>query len=103
MSQGCAIVGMPEAQILLSQIAVYLAAAPKSNSTYLAMLAAKAYINDHPGVSIPPALCLNSNKELTKSEKEYELPHECPLDWSSKAIERRSILRLSFIAKVKGF
>lgn len=103
-SQGCAIVGMPEAQILLSQIVVYLAAAPKSNSTYLAMLAAKAYINDHPGVSIPPALCLNSNKELTKSEKEYELPHECPRGWSPQSYRTKEHSKVVFYRpKLRGF
>ncbi len=49
-------VGMPEARIPLSEAAVYVATAPKSNASYLAIDAAISYVRNHPGYAIPPYL-----------------------------------------------
>ena len=46
-------VGLPEAQHALAQCAVYLALAPKSNASYLALGAARRHIADH-GAAPPP-------------------------------------------------
>lgn len=49
-------VGMPEARIILSQAASYVACAPKSNSAVSAIGAAEDYINSHPDYRIPKHL-----------------------------------------------
>ncbi len=46
-------VGMPEARILLSQAAVYVASAPKSNASYLAVNAAIAKVKETGNLPIP--------------------------------------------------
>ncbi len=49
-------VGMPEARIPLSEAAVYVATAPKSNASYMAVDRALAYVREHPGYAIPSYL-----------------------------------------------
>ena len=46
-------VGMPEARIILSQTAVYLASAPKSNAAYRAIEDALADVRDLPNEAVP--------------------------------------------------
>ena len=46
-------VGMPEARILLSQAAIYVASAPKSNASYLAVNAAMAKVRETGNLPIP--------------------------------------------------
>ena len=49
-------IGMPEARIILSQCAIYLATSPKSNSTYLAIDAAIAKVRATGNLSVPLSL-----------------------------------------------
>jgi putative ATPase len=49
-------IGMPEARIILSQCAVYLATSPKSNSTYMAIEKALAEVRQSGNLSIPLSL-----------------------------------------------
>ena len=49
-------IGMPEARIILSQAAIYVACAPKSNSSYLAIDRALKAVEDIPIKSVPPHL-----------------------------------------------
>src|SRR4051812_41289849 len=46
-------VGMPEAQIILAQVAIYLAMAPKSNASYLAIAAAMEDVREGRTVPVP--------------------------------------------------
>lgn len=46
-------IGMPEARIILSECAIYLASSPKSNSAYLAIDAALAYVKASNDLSVP--------------------------------------------------
>ena len=46
-------VGMPEAQIILSQAVTYMACAPKSNASYMAVDEALSYIKSHKTGAIP--------------------------------------------------
>ena len=46
-------IGMPEARIVLSQCAIYLATSPKSNSAYVAIEAALALVQETGNLSIP--------------------------------------------------
>lgn len=55
-AQAVALIGMPEARIVLSQAVVHLALAPKSNASYLAIDAAVADIRAGRGTSVPQHL-----------------------------------------------
>lgn len=70
-------VGMPEAQIILSQAATYLATAPKSNSACIAIEEAMQAVNDTPNVTIPVHLQdahYKGSKKLGHGEG-YVYPH----------------------------
>ncbi|MBI2422155.1 MAG: replication-associated recombination protein A [Candidatus Hydrogenedentes bacterium] len=54
--QACEVIGMPEARILLSQAAIYVATAPKSNATYLAIDAALARVREEKTLETPEHL-----------------------------------------------
>jgi putative ATPase len=51
--QAVAVIGMPEARIILSQTAVYLSRAPKSKASYHAINAALDYAEKHPEIEVP--------------------------------------------------
>jgi putative ATPase len=80
-------VGPPEAELVLSQAAVYLASAPKSNALYLAERAVKAEIED----SGPQPVPLHIRNAPTKLMKElgysrgYLYPHNYPGGWVKQA------------------
>ncbi len=71
-------VGMPEAQIILSQVAIYLASAPKSNAAYVAIQEAMEEVRS----SVPDPVPLhlrNAPTDLMKSMgygEEYLYPHD---------------------------
>ncbi|MDH5374024.1 MAG: replication-associated recombination protein A, partial [Acidimicrobiia bacterium] len=50
------VVGLPEASFALSQAAVYLATAPKSNSITRAMARAREAVENNPGAQVPAHL-----------------------------------------------
>lgn len=71
-------VGMPEARIPLAQGATYLAAAPKSNAAYRAMLAAAADVERLGAVAVPLHL-RNPVTDLMKQAgygRGYRYPHD---------------------------
>ena len=49
-------VGLPEVSLNLAQAAIYLARAPKSNASYLALKRASADVREHGNVRPPPAM-----------------------------------------------
>ncbi|WP_420574707.1 replication-associated recombination protein A [Kordia sp.] len=51
--QAVSIIGYPEARIILSQCAVYLATSPKSNASYMAIKKAQAIVRETGDLSIP--------------------------------------------------
>lgn len=55
-SQAVERLGMPEGRIPLAQAAVYVACAPKSNASYMAVDAALDYISHHPQAPVPSYL-----------------------------------------------
>jgi len=73
-------VGLPEARINLAQAAVYLALAPKSNASYMALNRASDHIRRH-GAAEPPAPIRDSHypgaAELGRGEG-YRYPHDDP-------------------------
>ena len=69
--------GMPECDLALAQTAIYLATAPKSNSTYKAYIAAKKEIKDS-GYLPAPLHLRNPVTDLMKKERYgdgYKYPH----------------------------
>nr|WP_072537208.1 replication-associated recombination protein A [Anaerococcus mediterraneensis] len=69
-------VGMPEARIILAQAVTYLAAAPKSNSTYLAIDKAIDFIKNNRDLKVPNKLKDShyvGSENLIKDE--YLYPH----------------------------
>ena len=64
--------GMPEARIPLSEAAVLLATAPKSNSAYLAYDAAARDISDGKGRNLPPHIRQLPNFDGYKYPHDYE-------------------------------
>ena len=61
-------IGMPEARIILSEVAIYLAISPKSNSAYNAINSALSHIENEKIQDVPA--------HLTKvGKKDYKYPH----------------------------
>ncbi|MBC7754877.1 MAG: replication-associated recombination protein A [Moraxellaceae bacterium] len=65
-------IGMPECRINLAQVVSFLAACPKSNSSYEAINAAMAFVKENVNHDIPAIL-----KSAGKS-KNYKYPHAYP-------------------------
>ena len=73
-------VGLPEARLNLAQAAIYLARAPKSNASYVALKEAAADVREHGHVRPPAALRdthYRGAKELGRGEG-YIYPHSDP-------------------------
>ncbi|HKF79840.1 MAG TPA: replication-associated recombination protein A [Thermoleophilaceae bacterium] len=73
-------VGMPECALNLSQAAIYLALAPKSNASIEAIGRARAWVREHGAPDIPPHLRdahYPGAKALGRGEG-YDYPHERP-------------------------
>ena len=71
-------IGMPEARIILSQCVTYLASAPKSNASYMAIKKAQQAVQDNPLYQVPVHL-RNAPTNLMKAigyGKEYKYPHD---------------------------
>jgi putative ATPase len=73
-------VGLPECALNLSQAAVYLALAPKSNASYKAVSRARADVREQ-GADLPPSYLKDSHypgaRKLGRGEG-YEYPHDLP-------------------------
>lgn len=76
-------VGMPEARIILGQAAVYLATAPKSNRSYLAINQAIADVQRHPAYQVPVHLRDASYRGAQEFGHGlgYKYPHDYPEGW----------------------
>ena len=71
-------IGMPEARILLSQCAIYLASSPKSNSSYQAISKAQELVSETGDLAVPLPL-RNAPTELMKDldyGKDYAYAHD---------------------------
>ncbi len=71
-------VGMPEGEFALAHAATYLAAAPKSNSVYIAKERAKEDVRLH-GNDVPPGNVVNAPVAALKSHGKgvgYKYPHD---------------------------
>jgi len=73
-------VGLPEGKLILSQATTYLACAPKSNASMLAIGAAAAAVTEHGALPVPLHL-RNAPTDLLRElgyGKAYRYPHESP-------------------------
>lgn len=70
-------VGLPEADIILGEAVVYLASAPKSNSSYLAIRAALKAVEDGDLMEVP--------YHLRNDGEGYQYPHDSPGHWVPQA------------------
>jgi putative ATPase len=73
-------VGLPEAALNLAQVAVYLALAPKSNASYVALKRARQWVREN-GPVIPPAALQSAAYPGAKAlgrGKGYDYPHDRP-------------------------
>ncbi len=79
-AQAAHMVGMPEARIPLAQACVFLATAPKSNRSYVAVGKAIEAVQEHGGLPVPIHL-RNAPTGLAKRlghGAEYLYPHDHP-------------------------
>lgn len=70
-------VGMPEANLILGEAVIYLAAAPKSNSAYLAIKAAQQNVREGKIMEVP--------SHLRNDGEGYVYPHDSPGHWVPQA------------------
>lgn len=75
------LVGLPEGAHALAQCAVYLALAPKSNASYKALGAARAYVREH-GAAAPPGYLRSG----PLAEEGYDYPHDRPHHVSPQSV-----------------
>lgn len=76
--QAVTTIGYPEARIILSQCAIYLATSPKSNASYQAIGKAQQAVKQHGDLSVPLPL-RNAPTKLMKEigyGKEYKYAHD---------------------------
>ena len=76
--QACEFVGLPEAQIILAQAATYVACAPKSNASYMAIGAALKDVREKKTLAVPKHLqdsSYSGAKRLGRGEG-YQYAHQ---------------------------
>lgn len=69
-------IGMPEARIILAQATTYIAQAPKSNASYLAIDKALAFVRENPILEVPTHL-----RNQHPDKKNYKYAHSYPKHW----------------------
>ena len=79
-SQAVQLIGLPEGRIPLAQAALYLAAAPKSNASYLAIEEARAAVEESGSRPVPPHLRGTGYRGAARlgHGKGYLYPHDYP-------------------------
>jgi putative ATPase len=78
--QAINVIGYPEAEIILSQCAIYLATSPKSNATYMAIKQAKQVVEQTGDLPVPHHL-RNAPTKLMRElgyGKDYAYAHDHP-------------------------
>jgi putative ATPase len=91
-------IGMPEAGIILSQVAVYLASSPKSNAAYMAYNRAKSIVKET-GTPNVPLYLRNAPTKLMKNEgygKNYKYPHDFPGHFTEQQYLPDNLKRMKF-------
>ena len=78
-------VGMPEAQIPLAMATVHLAVAPKSNSAYEAIAAARKDAREEGGAAVPGHLAGGARPGEDEQDNKYLYPHDYPHHWVAQS------------------
>lgn len=88
-AQSVALIGMPEGRIALSEVTIYLALAPKSNSAYNAINAALADVRGGLIAEVPKPLRSSNyaGAENYGNGKDYKYPH----DQSAAVVEQKYV------------
>ena len=84
--QAVNVIGYPECELILSQVAIYLAASPKSNACYKAIQNAKAEVKDKGALSVPLHI-RNAPTKLMKDlnyGKDYKYSHNYDSNFSEQ-------------------
>lgn len=86
-------IGMPEGRIILSEAALYVAMAPKSNSACVGIDAAIEYVKSHPSNEIPDYLKDAHYKSAKKLGHgiNYKYPHDYPTHWCPQEYLPKSV------------
>ncbi len=77
-AQAVKLIGLPEGRIPLAEATLYLATAPKSNSSLMAIDKAIAYVRQAKKVQVPSHIASSSHSksgELLGKGKDYKYPH----------------------------
>lgn len=74
-------VGFPEGRIIMSHVVTYLATAPKSNASYLALREAEAFYRENPDLSIPQSLINETSLAPGEDKGDYKYPHDFNNGW----------------------
>jgi putative ATPase len=97
-------VGMPEAQLTLSQAAIYLSLAPKSKAATRAIGAARAHVREH-GAKLPPSYLRSSGhpgaRPLGRGQG-YDSPHDHPEGVSSQELLPDEVVGARFYVPGEG-
>ncbi|MGH1402650.1 MAG: replication-associated recombination protein A [Alphaproteobacteria bacterium] len=98
--------GLPEGELAMAQACVYLASAPKSNASYMALKSAKAAAKET-GALMPPKHAMNAPSKLMK-EQGYSLgyvyDHDTPEGFSGQSYFPDELPRRQFYQPVeRGF
>ena len=96
-------IGMPEASLVLAQVTSYLAAAPKSNASYIAITEATQKIQEE-GTSPVPLHLRNAPTPLMKSldyGKDYVYPHSYPEHFTDENYFPENIKPVTFYRPTK--
>ncbi|UII22862.1 replication-associated recombination protein A [Fulvivirga ligni] len=83
--QAVNVIGYPEAEIILSQCATYLACSPKSNASYMAIKRAKSLVRETGDLAVPMPI-RNAPTKLMKDSgygKGYKYAHDFPNNFAS--------------------
>lgn len=98
--------GQPEGELAMAQACVYLATAPKSNASYMALKAAKRAAKET-GSLMPPKHAMNAPTKLMKSEGYnlgYQYDHDTPEGFSGQSYFPDDLPRRKFYEPVeRGF
>ncbi len=98
--------GLPEGELAMAQACVYLATAPKSNASYLALKAAKKAAKET-GSLMPPKHAMNAPTKLMKVEGYnlgYQYDHDTPEGFSGQNYFPHDMERIEFYKPVeRGF
>jgi putative ATPase len=86
-------VGLPEAAHAMAQCAVYLALAPKSNASYLALGRAREFVREH-GAELPPAHL----RSRLRGGGGYDYPHDRPGHVSPQELLPEDVAGTTFYA-----